>query len=149
MIKSLILTFVFAAISFAGAFAQTISRPAEAPKPNQAQKTEKTTPTDARPGAEVPTTRPSGKPEVENGEKAKPGKKGKHKGHHKPRKGKGKAKGHKDGQHDHDADGDHEGHNHGKGGESHGRRTEDNTKNSKPPVEAPSGRTPKKQGEKN
>lgn len=147
MKKSLILTFVFAAISFAGAFAQNTSRPAEAPKPKQEQKSEKSTPTDARPGVEVPTTRPSDNQAVEKGKKAKPGGKGKHKGQHKTRKGKGN--GQKDGSHDQDADGDHKGHNHGKGGESHGRRAEDNTKNSKPPVEAPSGRKPKKQGEKN
>ena len=136
MNKSIILSFVFALIA-SGAFAQTITRPAETEKPKQEKQADKSMPTDARPGTQAPTTRPSGQTEVEKGkpgkkgQKGKKGKNGKRKGQHKDHKGKGHE------HHGDDAEKGHEGHNHGKG-EGHGRRPENETgkseKNNKPPV---------------
>ena len=136
MNKSIILSFVFALIA-SGAFAQTITRPAETEKPKQEKQADKSMPTDARPGTQAPTTRPSGQTEVEKGkpgkkgQKGKKGKNGKRKGQNKDHKGKGHE------HHGDDAEKGHEGHNHGKG-EGHGRRPENETgkseKSNKPPV---------------
>lgn len=153
MNKSIILSFVFALIA-SGAFAQNISRPAETEKPKQEKQADKSMPTDARPGTQAPTTRPSGQTEVEKGkpgkkgQKGNKGKNGKRKGHSKDHKGKGKAKGHDESHHSDDAEKGHEGHNHGKG-EGHGRRPENETgkseKSNKPPVTPPaSGRKTQK-----
>jgi len=142
MKKSLILSFVFATMSFAGVFAQNNSRPAPAGKPKLEQNNDKANPADARPGAETPKTRPStNKEKVEKGDKGKHKGHEKGKGHSKNKKGKGKAKGH------------HKGHDHDSEGESNQGRTKDKTrnadKNGKVPVEAPKGRKPLPQSEKN
>lgn len=144
MKKSLILTFVFAAFSFVGAFAQNISRNSEPTKPKEEKNVDKAAPTDARPGSEAPTSRPS--------EQSK-GEKGKRKGHHKKHKGKGKAKGHHKSQHDKEG---HEGHKHPKGDDGHKHHKGDEgtgrgasgkvEKAVKPPVDAPRKSRTNKQG---
>ena len=145
MKKSFILTFVFAAISFAGVFAQTNNtRPAPADRVKLEQNQDKASPSDARPCAETPKTRSSTQKKGEKGEK---GDKGKHKGHKKGKghskdhTGKGKAKGH------------HKGHDHESQGENHQGRKKDKTrqkdKAGKVPEEAPKGRTPLPQKERN
>jgi len=151
MKKSLILTFVFAAISFVGVFAQNDSRPGAAEKPKLEQPTNKATPSDARPGSETPKTRPAPQKEVEKaekgekGQKGKKGDKGKKKGH---KKGKGHTKDHKG-----KAKGHHKGHDHESEGEGQQGRTKEKTrntdKNGKIPEEAPKGRKPLPQKERN
>ncbi|MFN0176400.1 MAG: hypothetical protein ACKVU0_17295 [Saprospiraceae bacterium] len=154
MKKSLILTFVFAWISCASVFAQNDTRPGAAEKPKLEQPTHKANPSDARPGAETPKTRPAPKKEVEKGEKGEKSEKAK-----KGEKGeKGKKKGHKKGKghtkdHNGKAKGHHKGHHHESEGEVPQGRTKDKTrntdKNGKVPEEAPKGRKPLPQGEKN
>ncbi|MBC7775324.1 MAG: hypothetical protein H7246_07790 [Phycisphaerae bacterium] len=142
MKKSLILTLVFAAISFGIASAQNITRPTESSKSKPEQKTEKST--HARPGSQAPTTQPSGQTDVKKGkkgEKGTKGEKGKHKGHDKPHKGKGKAKGHKKGQHDKDAK--------GKKGDYDKDHTKRKDKSGRIPIDAAKNAKTQKQGDKN
>lgn len=159
MKKSIILTGLFALIASGGVFAQTLSRPAETGTPKEEKKVEKTTPSEARPGAEAPETRPTNPKEGEKAEKSTQpearakSNNGKKKGHSKGPRGKGKAKGHNKEKHDQEAEESHEGHNHGDSAKKPGQTAEpkkgNRQKDSKPPVETPKSDKQQKTGEKN